>query len=273
MDIRTILVSIDAETFSPALVACAGRLAQRFGARLVGMAAAEPMVPYAALDGAVAVTGAYASERAELEARLAGFENDFRALVPHGVETEYRAVLDAPTRSVVAAARSADLIVTGSHLDEGAARQRALDPGEVVLTAGRPVLIAGAGISEIKAQRIVVGWKDGREARRAVADALPFLKAASEVAVVTVSEDDGAAEQASLADLVAWLARHGVRARGEVRPRQGDVAAVVSEAAASLGADLVVTGGYGHSRLREWLLGGMTQGLLADTGLSRFMSN
>lgn len=273
MDIRTILVSIDAEAFLPALVNCAGRLARRFGARLVGVAAAEPMLPYAALDGAVAVTGAYAADRAELEARLAGFENDFRALVPRSVEAEYRVILEPPTRSVVAAARSADLILTGSHLDEGAARPRALDPGEVVLTAGRPVIMAGAGVSEIEAQRIVVGWKDRREARRAIADALPFLKAASEVTVVTVSEGDAAEEQASVADVLAWLARHGVRARGDVRPRKGDVASTLAEAATALGADLVVTGGYGHSRLREWLLGGMTRGLLADTGLSRFMSN
>ena len=273
MDIRTILVSIDAEAFSPALVNCAGKLAQRFGARLVGIAAAEPTLPYGALDGAVAITGAYAADRADLEARLGGYENDFRALVPHGIEADYRVILEPPTQSVVAAARSADLIVTGSHLDEGAARQRALDPGEVVLTAGRPVLMVGAGVSEINAKRIVVGWTDRREARRAVADALPFLEAASEVAVITVSEGDAAEEQASLADLIAWLARHGVRARGAVRPSKGEVAATLAEAAAEHEADLIITGGYGHSRLRQWLLGGMTQQLLASAGLSRFMSN
>lgn len=273
MDIRSILVSLDAEAFLPALVNCAGKLAHRFGARLVGVAAAEPMLPYMGVEGAVASAEAYTAERAEIEERLRGFENSFRALVPRSVAAEYRILLEPPTRSVIAAARSADLIVAASRQDEAAEQQRSVDLGEVVLSAGRPVLMAGAGVSEIKGERIVVGWKDRREARRAVADALPFLVAAAEVAVVSISEGDMAEERASLGDIIAWLGRHGVEARGDVHPHKGDVAGALEEVAAGLGADLIVTGGYGHSRLREWLFGGMTRGLLGSKGVSRLMSN
>lgn len=274
MEIRTILVNLDVDSFSPSLVKCAGNLAKRFNALLIGLSAAEPSPALVGVEGAVATVEFYEQEREEIEARLRSLESEFRSLVPAGVETTWRSYVEAPNRSVAATARSADLIVTGSHL--GSINQnylRSLDVGELVLTAGRPILVVGSGVAEIKADKIVVGWKDAKEARRAVRDALPFLKAASDVVVVTIDEGDLGAERANLDELLTWLRRHDVKARGDVYPAKGGQAGSLEATAKLLEADLVVTGGYGHSRLREWLFGGMTRDLLATQTINRFMSN
>lgn len=274
MEIRTILVNVDIDAVSPALVKCAAGLARRFGASLIGLGAAEPSPALIGVDGAVAAAEFYAQERADIEAQLRVAETQFRAAVPAGIEVSWRASIDAPNRSLAATARRADLIVTGSRLDNaGGGYLRSVNVGELVLSAGRPVLVAGAETAEIKAETIVVGWKDTREARRAVADALPLLKAAAAVVAVSISEGDMGAEQASLEDLLAWLRRHGVEARGDVHTASQGRAETLASIAAQLGSDLIVTGGYGHSRLREWLFGGMTRDLLATPTANRFMSN
>lgn len=118
-----------------------------------------------------------------------------------------------------------------------------------------------------------MAWKDTREARRAVADALPFLARASDVLVVAVDEGDYGAERPSLTDVVAWLTAHEVKVRGDILPMAGTTAATIKTAAASMGADLVVSGGYGHTRLREWLLGGVTEDLLQTQTINRLFSN
>jgi len=274
MAIRTILVNFDIDAFSPTLVKCAGDLAMRFNAHLIGTSAAEPSPALVGVEGAVATVEFYEQEREDIEARLRIVEDEFRSLVPSGVDASWRAYVDSPNRSVASTARCADLIVTGSQLGSISKNYlRLLDVGELVLTAGRPILAVGSGVSTIKADKIVVGWKDTREARRAIADALPFLEAASDVVVVTIGEGDIAAEKARLEDVLVWLHRHNVKARGDVYPAKGGPADSLEATSRLLEADLVVTGGYGHSRLREWLFGGMTRDLLAASTINRFMSN
>jgi len=274
MEIRTILVNVDLDAVSPALVKCAAALAGRFGASLIGLAAAEPSPALIGVDGAVAAAEFYAQERADIEAQLQLAEAQFRAAVPAGIEVSWRGSIEAPNRSLAATARRADLIVTGSNLDNaGAGYLRRVDVGELVLGAGRPVLVASADAAEIKAETVVIGWKDTREARRAVADALPLLKAAATVVAVSISEGDLGAEQASLEDLLAWLRRHDIVAKGDVHAAEQSQAETLAAIAGRLGSDLIVTGGYGHSRLREWLFGGVTRDLLAAPTMNRFMSN
>lgn len=273
MDIRTILVNFDIDAFSPALAKCAGDLAKRFNADLIGLASAEPSPALIGVESAMATAAWYAQEREEIEARLRALETEFRALAPAGTKVDWRAYVEAPNRSLVASARCADLIVTGSRQGRDVSYLRSVDIGELVLTAGRPVLVAASGVAAIKAEKIVVGWKDTREARRAVSDALPLLKAAGDVVVATINEGDLAAEKASLTEVLAWLRRHEVKARGDVYPVKGASATTLEDTARDMQADLIVTGGYGHSRLREWLFGGMTRDLLAAQTINRFMSN
>ena len=112
-------------------------------------------------------------------------------------------------------------------------------------------------------KRTLVYWKDSREARRAVADALPFLKASQAVDVVELaSEREIEPAQARLADVGDWLHRHGVEADCFATPLTGTELAHLATIAQDLNADLVVAGAFGHSRLREWAFGGVTQDLL-----------
>jgi nucleotide-binding universal stress UspA family protein len=132
------------------------------------------------------------------------------------------------------------------------------------MRAGRPLLVVPPGTGNLDTKHVTVAWKDTREARRAVWDALPFLKSAESVHVIEVAErDDLDAAVARTADVVAYLARHEVNARAEARTKReksvADELILVSE---QVGADLIVSGGYGHARLREWAFGGVTSDLL-----------
>ena len=171
-----------------------------------------------------------------------------------------------PAKVLAREARAADLIVVGRRPESaGTVPSRHADPGDVLMRAGRPILVVPPGLSHLDATRVVVAWKDGREARRAVADALPLMKRAASVLVLevcrTASEQEDAA--AGVKDVADYLSRHGVAATAETRLlREASVSAELLLAAEQHRAELVVAGGYAHSRLQEWVFGGLTRTLL-----------
>jgi nucleotide-binding universal stress UspA family protein len=272
MEIRNIAVVLDIDAVDPDLVALASDLARRHHATLVGMAAAEPPIMLMGLDGGDVAGALYAEQRSQIEASLVVAERSFATLVPSGVRHQWAGTVQRPDVAVVALARIVDLIVVGSPVKASGSGQ-AIDISAVLLGSGRPVLIAASGERKLKASKIVIAWKDTKEARRAVADSMPLLKAAADVSVVVIDEGNLATERASMLDAVAWLKSHEVKAHGDVLPASGSVAQTIVQAAIDAGADLVVSGAYGHSRLREWLLGGMTRDLLGTPGISRLLSN
>ena len=126
----------------------------------------------------------------------------------------------------------------------------------------------------MKAENVLIGWKDAREARRAVIDAMPFLTAAQQVLVATIEEGDGTIARESAADVVRFLMKHGVKARMEVLDVGGaNATEALLELARETGADLMVSGGYGHSRLRQWAFGGVTRTLLQQGSVNRLIAN
>ena len=273
MTIKSILVNFDVGAFSPALLSIAVDLAERFRAELVGFAGAEPSAAsFAGIDDGIAVVEAVVQERTAIEASLQVIGEQFKASVPGSIPSHWRGMILRPNRGLVGLARSADLVVVGSVLGREAG-PRFVDAGDLLLKLGRPALLAGANGGKVQGDNIVVGWKDTREARRAISDALPFLQNASDVFVVVVEEHDYSAEWASLKDVLRWLELQGVKARGEIVPLDTSPAETVVAAARDMGADLIVAGAYGHSRMREWLFGGVTQDLLAASTTNRFMSS
>jgi nucleotide-binding universal stress UspA family protein len=145
------------------------------------------------------------------------------------------------------------------------------------MRAGRPVLVVPPSVSALEGRRALVAWKDTREARRAVADALPLLAHAEEVLVVEAVSGDAEERDQALrraGDVAGLLARHGATARGEALEVRGrTVADELLLAAERHGADLVVAGGYGHARLREWAFGGVTRDLLARCPMCCLLSH
>ena len=272
MEIRNIVVGLSIDDVDPALIGFAVDLAGKHGASLTGFTAAEP--PVVATMGAGDVAASlYTEQLREIETSIGAARDRFAELVPAGVKQGWTGSVQQPALGLVEAARKADLIVIGSpgaQQDDG---NRSIDLGTLLLSAGRPVLIAAAGAPRLKAETIIVAWKDTKEARRAIVDALPLLQAAKDVQVVVISEGNLAVERDSMLDAVAWLESHAVKSRGDVLPNRGSAAQSILDAALAAGADLIVSGAYGHSRLREWLVGGMTRDLLAAPGIHRFLSN
>lgn len=263
MTYKTLLVHAQPQA-EPRLQAAAA-LARKCGARVIGLGAEmfEPLTMADPYGFASADWLTLMREQIEKDLELA--EQVFERSA-EGLDHEWRRVVDLPTPSLARAARAADLIVAGGVPDRDRSGYRSADLGELIVTAGRPVLVVPPNGGELSGQRVLVAWKDTREARRATLDALPLLTRAEEVRVVAVvPEDQTEAGQFQVDEVAAWLHRHGAPAKPQVIAGFDDEAgAQIQLLAAGIDADLIVAGGYGHSRFAEWLLGGVTRTLLTD---------
>ncbi|MEE9250648.1 MAG: universal stress protein [Alphaproteobacteria bacterium] len=171
-------------------------------------------------------------------------------------------------------ARYADVVVLGQTPPDNAAGRIFIElPEQVLLAAGRPVLIVPytgsyLGIGE----RVLVAWDGSREATRAVHDALPVLAKARKVTVLSINPQK--LHDVSSVDMAAHLARHGVAVEAsETASDDVGTGDVLLSRAADLGADLIVMGAYGHSRAREWVVGGVTRHVLSHMTMPVLMSH
>lgn len=247
-------------------------LADRHGAHFIGVAAEQILTPIYP-GGLPDVSGAAVDEELRrTQGDLAAVKRTFDAVVGTRNDAEWRSGLGQPDRFLIEQARAADLVVVGrwATYDESDPNL-GVSPALVAMECGRPTLVVPPEKDFLAACKVVVAWKDTSEARRALRDALPILKRANEVVVATASE---ALRDESLEDVCAWLARHGVAARPSIRggePKQ--VAEALLDLADEIGADLVVSGAYGHSRMREWFFGGATRDLLETSRACLLMSH
>ncbi len=258
----TIIVHAEPGLASSHRVEAAGRLARDLGARLIGVGAeaydaAFTMDPVSGFQSAQWISLIQEQIDRNLAAAEAAFRRD-----AGGADLEWRQFQDHPHRALIGTARAADLIVVGPRGAGGSART--CDPADVVMTAGRPVLVAPDGRQHLQGDRVVVAWKDTRECRRAIGDAMPFLRRAQDVVIHAVCKDvDTDVAVFETDDVVGNLKRRGVAARQlvtNVEPER--VTEELQRVAALTGADLIVAGAFGHSRLREWALGGVSDDLL-----------
>jgi nucleotide-binding universal stress UspA family protein len=263
---RTVLVHVDSQRDSASRTAVAIAVAKKFDATLIGMAAGLPRLPieiYNAALGTVAVGPEYTEmDRKDLAAEFGRAEDAFNAATrTSGVETGWRSIFGPPSAAIVQGAIAADLAIVGPGDRSLLGNLSVASAGDVVLRSGRPVLVVPEGVSTFDAKSVVVAWKDTPEAQRAVADALPFLKGASSVVVLAIDENDES--KPGHAEAVAFLLRHGIAAKSESIPSKGaDIGEVLLSYAKQKSAGLIVAGAYGHSRVREWVLGGVTRALL-----------
>lgn len=265
MDYATLMVHLELEHDNDARLALAGELAEQFDAAVIGIAASDCTPPPYYTDGSF-VQSLIAQDRAQLTKRMTELEARFRtALQNRSRNLEWRGALARPTEYVAREARAADLIITGQGSDNVLLDPfRNLDASALVMQAGRPVLVGPPEASWIRLNHVIVAWKDTREARRAVADALPFLRKARETTVIEVLEDGDDTQKATrrVNDVVVWLKRHGINAVAQVSTATDETSAQIETLAADAGADLIVAGAYGHHRLREWVFGGVTEDFL-----------
>ncbi|MBP1179885.1 universal stress protein [Methylobacterium sp. PvR107] len=272
MSYASILVAVDDGQHAPARVSLAAELAHRLGARLVGVAACMPDYPRGFGETAVPMGMVIEEIRQAVLDRLAGVEQVFRDASCQNERTEWRSDLASPVPFLEGQSRAADLVVVGRYADdEGVTTGMAVEVGDALMGVGRPVLVVPAGVEHVEAQRIVVGWKNTPQTRRAVSDALPLLRRAEAVQVFRVSDGE---DRAEVEDVTRYLALHDVNATAQlVKPSGWTVADDVRKAAVDFDADLIVTGAYGYSRLREWFFGGVTRDLLAKAPICCLLSH
>jgi nucleotide-binding universal stress UspA family protein len=258
-DYSAIMVHVDLAAAASHRVGLARSLSGRFGGRLIGVAAEESLTQYDASNPVYVSSSVAEEERLRVSTDLAKAEGCFRASAGPGENVEWRSAEVNATRHLLTHARAADLVIVGRQADEDEIDWRlGVSPGDIVMGLGRPMLLVPPNVRDLEAQSVVVAWKDTREARRAVIDALPFLQRARGVFVVTVGPGSHGAE-----DVAGYLQQQGATsARALHVMRSASVFAHLLEIADSEGADLIVAGAYGHSRIREWALGGVTQEIL-----------
>ena len=273
MTYATLMAHLDVCHTNAAVLDATERLAAQFDAKVIGIAACQPM-QIVGSDGYIAGEAMVAC-RDESEREMREAEATFRAsFSSSGRLVKWRAaVTDLALSDFIARqARSADLVVTCVRPAAAFEHAKHVSIGDMVMRMGRPVLII-PDHHAARFDRIVIAWKDSREARRAASDALPLLKRADYVCVVEIA---AAAELESATsrvhDVVAWLLTHGVKAIAIAQPSEGGVSDQLEVILAEQKADLVVAGAYGHSRLREWAFGGVTDYLLRGSQLA-FLSH
>ncbi|RXH29372.1 MULTISPECIES: universal stress protein [Bradyrhizobium] len=273
MSLASVMVYVDSQQQDEGQIALAEGIANNFGAALLGISAVAIEPPFVAEGVIIEQTTAEDLER--IRAALSGKEAWFRRIVRLPSEqVEWRWAIGFPTDFLVEQSRAADLVVVRrSQLKPNYGHY--LDAAGAMLRVGRPTLSVPDGVTKLSGDRIVVGWKDSRESRLAVRDALPFLTRASQVTIAeicTSSEQDAA--HGRVRDVARYLQRHGVSCQHEVRVHTTEPdAGYLVRLAADVGADLIVTGGYGHSRLGEWVFGGMTKSLLQHAPVCLLMSH
>lgn len=276
MSYKTILVHIDTGKRCLARVDVAIRLAQQQDAHLVALNA---IVPFELPGYVMAELGPeiIEAQRAEAANELARTEAEFnqQASAARLRNVEWRSAINDPIDAMTLHARYADLVVVGQTDASENGQVPAGFPERLVLSAGRPVLILPyVGRFATIGKRILIAWKPTREATRAVTDAIPLLQRADNVHVMAMNPKAGEYGTVPGADIGLYLARHGVRV--EVKTDLGaevDVGNELLSRAADLDADLIVMGGYGHSRLKELVLGGATRTILESMTVPVLMSH
>ena len=281
MAYKTVLVHCNDKRRIARVVEAAAEVAHRFQAHLTGVSVTPPVaiIP-SGMPGApdaIVVDDHCVAYRGDNSAMRAAFE---AAAGVHGAGADWReAEADSSTVAdvVLQHARAADLVVA-AQTDPGWQWTAYLDVADrLAVESGRPVLIVpNEGPHKDFARRVLVAWNARREAARAVFDALPLLQQAQVVKVVWVNPQDegGAAVDLPAGDICAALARHGVKCEAAevVRPL-ASVGRTLLARAAEHGSDLLVMGCYGHSRLREFVLGGASRHVLDHMTIPVLMSH
>lgn len=192
--------------------------------------------------------------------------------IPSKFITEHSHAQTVPT-VIVDLARIADISVTG--IDGSGLLSELMLAESILFQSGRPLIVVPHHYDQAyKCDHIVVAWDFGRNAARALGDALPFLHRAKSVSIITFGDDKELESSLTGDDLVASLAERGIDARYERVDRGGkSIDAALNDLALAQKADLMVMGGYGHSRFREFVLGGATRGILRNLVVPTLLSH
>jgi nucleotide-binding universal stress UspA family protein len=280
MTLKNIGVFVDATPEGEKRIDYAAALAHQCDAHLAGIHVVSAIRPEYRSDyyviGEKAIRAALASRKAADEAATSDVRRRFEAIsAKRDLRAEFRVIRrGGPDDDLTLNSLHSDLVVIGQR--ELQELRGYASPEKLLLSSGAPILVIPSGWkSESIGNKILVGWNASREARRAVADALPFLVAASSVTLLVVDSEQRAGRHGEEpgADIALYLTRHGARVEVEQVLSQGSqVADIILSYAAEHGVDLIVIGAYSHARPVEMLVGGVTRTLLKEAPVPVLMS-
>jgi nucleotide-binding universal stress UspA family protein len=274
--IRDIVVNLGLGAQDPAGT-FAISVADAFKAHVLGVAFSyEPVIPGMVMGGIPPEF--IESQRVESDTKA-------RNAVARFEQAAKRAGISAETRIISASVSGAadqlgrlgrrfDLVVVGQANSANATADEVVDEG-VLFESGRPVIfVPYIQKTGLKLDNVMVCWDGSRAATRAIADSMPFLIKAKQVEIVMVAGKQGKDDEIAGADLGQHLARHGLKVNVKrITSPEINVTSTLLSYAADSSADMIVMGGYGHSRLREFVLGGVTRGILQTMTVPALMSH
>lgn len=279
MTYRNIFVHVDSSAGAKARVAAASSLAVRFKCPLTGGFVYSSKVPRYVVADAITpisqgVLDAYRAEQAEAISKASGLAKDvfMASLADKAIHTRWLDVDLETDNQMLATAKRHDLVILPSEIKPSFSEH--VIPAEAVgMASGGPVIVLKHGGFPVPfGKKILIAWKETREAMRAVRDAWPFLEAAEEIHILRVSRD---APNELDASMLRLFQDHGCPTPQLHVDRNDDapVEGLIRLHAGRTGADLIVLGLYCHSRVRELVMGGVSRGLLADPPMPLFLSH
>lgn len=268
MTYASMLVAVEEGAASDSRLELACDLAIAFDALLVGVSVGSIAPPlYDPLAGGAMIGELLTLYRDIAESEVERARLRFAEITTgRALETDWRGGVGYPAEFVSRAARAADLLILGCRNPR--APSHAPDVADVLMGSGRPVLVVPpTRLRSPVGNPALIAWKDCREARHALTGALPLLQRASSVTLYSVcTAGENEAADGEIAEVVRYLARHRIHAE-PVIALAGDepTGRQILDEAMAREAGLIVAGAYGHARLREWALGGVTRDLIADS--------
>ncbi|AWU93597.1 universal stress protein [Azospirillum ramasamyi] len=275
MPIKTILLHMANDDAHAGRMAVAATLAKQFSAHIQALYVATPVSMPAGATGRAASYAFMAEATAIAHENAERIEREVRQAL-NGLSYDWTVEEGDHVELLAERASYADLVVVAQSAAVRAGDRISLHniPDRLPLETATPVLVLPPGQPATAAigRHVLVAWKNCREAARAVRAAMPFLETAQSVTILTVESPDHRSDEA--AALVDWLHRHGIAARPQsVIASGGDVGDMILSCCTDQGADMLVMGAYGHSRLRELVLGGATRTVLEGLTLPTLLTH
>jgi nucleotide-binding universal stress UspA family protein len=266
MQAATLMVHMDTSPEAEARLALAASMARSLDVGLIGVAAGQT-----AAVGPVQRSNALLAEAREIEQLLHVAGDRFAQTAANLDAASWRAEFADPVAFLALNARAADIVIVGPRPQRSGQTALSIDPEDALIEVGRPILFSPAGLKTWSGECVLVAWKDCKEARRALYEALPLLARAQAVSVVTFNE---AGTHDGLADVVAYLEGHGIEAAPHAADvRFGTVGDELLAHAADRGIDMIVAGAFSRSRGQERVFGGVTLDLLQRSAVPVFFAH
>ncbi|MGI9490759.1 MAG: universal stress protein [Geminicoccaceae bacterium] len=275
---KDLLLAIDSSDAHARCMDYGIKLAKRFDAHLTGLYLIPEFAPPASVGVHLSTDISANIERYERERAEAAIAEFRAAAEREGIAADTRTdrcYRSAFTDRLAIHGRYADAVIIGQPDDDSAGVIQ--DPGDTLLTCGAPVIVAPyIGAPPTTAERVMIAWNASRESARAVRDAMPLLERAKVVDVVCFRPKSSQTGHGDMpgADIALHLTRHDIKVEVEViEGKDIDVGNAILSHLADRGSDFLVMGGYGHSRMREFILGGATRTILQSMTVPVLMAH